>query len=91
MARIASAGRSAYLPLMDETLALRALATVIGDDRLRDRFLALTGLSPDELRQSAGDPGTLAALLDFLAAHEPDLMLVAERLGVKPEALCARF
>ena len=34
---------------------------------------ALTGLDSDELRARAGDPALLAAVLGFLAAHEPDL------------------
>jgi hypothetical protein len=29
----------------------------------------------------------LAACLSFLEAHEPDLIAVADKIGVKPEAL----
>ena len=68
-------------------LALRALAATLADQRLADRFLSLSGIDPPELRQSAGEPHLLAALLRFLEAHEPDLVAVAEELGVKPEAL----
>jgi len=41
------------------------------------------------LRGSIGEPGTLAAVLDFLCAHEPDLMAASEALGVTPAALAA--
>ena len=72
-----------------EELALAALAATLNDERRAQRFLDLTGLSPDELRGRAGDPGLLAALLAFLEAHEPDLMEVAAAIGVRPEALVA--
>jgi hypothetical protein len=70
-------------------LALRALAASLADQRLAERFLSLSGIGPPELRQRADDPALLAALLRFLEAHEPDLVAIAEELGVKPEALVA--
>ena len=70
-------------------LALRALAAALGNQRLATRFLSLSGIDPPDLRQRAGDPVLLAALLRFLEAHEPDLIAIAEELGVKPEALVA--
>ena len=72
-----------------EALALAALAATLNDERRAQRFLDLTGLSPDELRDRAGEPSLLAALLAFLEAHEPDLLEVAATIGVKPEALVA--
>jgi hypothetical protein len=68
-------------------LALAALAATLGGDRRAQRFLDLTGIGTDELRQRAGEPELLAALLRFLEAHEPDLIEVADALGVKPEQL----
>jgi len=56
------------------------------DDRAQ-RLLALTGLTPDELRGGVGDPAVLGAVLEFLAAHEPDLVGAAEALGVEPSVL----
>jgi hypothetical protein len=47
----------------------------------------LTGIGTDELRLRAADPALLAALLRFLEAHEPDLVAVAEELGVEPVVL----
>lgn len=70
-------------------LALRALAATLADQRLAERFLSLSGIDPPDLRQRAGDPDLLAELLRFLEAHEPDLVAVAEDLGVKPDALVA--
>ncbi|WP_294318618.1 DUF3572 domain-containing protein [uncultured Sphingomonas sp.] len=69
------------------TLGLNALVWVIGDDTRRDRFLALTGIDPVELRARAGDPGFLAQLLGHLESYEPDLIACAEALAVAPTAL----
>ena len=70
-----------------ETLALAALAAMLSDERRAERFLSLTGLSPDGIRARLGDPSLLAACIAFLEAHEPDLIAVAEDVGVKPEDL----
>ncbi len=67
-----------------ELLALRALSTALEEKRLAERFLSLSGLTPPELRQLAGEPRLLAAFLGFLEAHEPDLLAVAEQMGVAP-------
>ena len=69
------------------TLGLRALVWVIGDDTRRDRFLALTGIDPAELRARAADPGFLAQLLSHLESYEPDLVACAAALDVPPTAL----
>ena len=70
-----------------EALALAALAATLTDERRAQRFLDLTGLDPQELRASAGERGLLVALLTFLEAHEPDLVAVAQVIGIKPERL----
>lgn len=71
----------------DETLALQALGWILTDEPRRERLLAMTGLSPDNLRTSLDEPGTLGAILQFLAAHEADLMMCADAMGVSPEDL----
>jgi hypothetical protein len=47
----------------------------------------LTGIGTTELRARAAEPALLAALLRFLEAHEPDLIAIAEEVGVGPEVL----
>jgi hypothetical protein len=74
-------------PMDARTLGLFALATALSDERRAKRFLDLTGIGTDELRARAGEPALLAAVIRFLEAHEPDLLAVAEAVGVKPEAL----
>ena len=68
-------------------LALAALAATLGDERRAQRFLDMTGIGTDELRNEASDPRVLAALLRFLEAYEPDLVSVSEALGVPPTTL----
>ena len=70
-------------------LALGALGWVLGSESRAERLLALTGLTPDALRAGLDDPLVLAAVLEFLCAHEPDLVGAAEALGVEPQALVA--
>ena len=70
-------------------LALSALSWLLSDDDRAGRFLGLTGLTPEALREGLGDPATLAAVLDFLCGHEADLVAAADALGVAPQALAA--
>ena len=70
-------------------MALHALAWIAGDERLGPRLLALTGLDAETLRQRAGSPEGLGATLDFLAAHEADLVACAEAIGTTPPHLAA--
>ena len=70
-----------------QALALQALGWVLSDGDRAARFLALTGLDPDALRASLGQSATLAAVLDFLCAHEPDLVAAADALDVAPGQL----
>ena len=70
-------------------LALRALAWVLGDDGRARRFLDLTGLTPDGLRAALAEQATQRAVLEFLCAHEPDLVGASEALGVEPAELAA--
>jgi hypothetical protein len=74
-------------PADPAALALSALVWVLGADDRAQRLLSLTGLTPDDLRGGLGDRAVLGAVLEFLAAHEPDLIAAAEALGVEPREL----
>lgn len=76
-------------PADPQALALAALGWVLADESRAERLLALTGLTPDELRAGLGDAGLLAAVLDFLAGHEADLVAAADALGVEPRDIVA--
>jgi hypothetical protein len=66
---------------------LGALAWVCGDDDRAHRFLALTGIDVAELRARATEPAILAAVGQFLADHEPDLIACADALSISPATL----
>ena len=72
-----------------DTLALNVLAVTLSDAPRAERFLAVTGLSPSGIRARAGDRTVLAACIAFLEAHEPDLISVAEALGLDPAKIVA--
>ena len=72
-----------------ETLVLGALGWVLSDGPRADRLLSLTGLTPEALRAGLGDRAMLGAVLDFVCAHEPDLVAAADSLGVEPQAIAS--
>ena len=60
---------------------------MLADEDRAARLLALTGLTPEALRDGLGDPAVLGAVLEFLCGHEADLILAAHELGVEPQVL----
>jgi hypothetical protein len=73
----------------DASLALAALGWILMEEARAERFLALTGLTPDGLRSALGHPATLSAILAFLMAHENDLVSCATAINSDPAALAA--
>ena len=62
---------------------------MLADETRAQRFLDLTGLTPEQLRDRIETPELQLAVLDFLCAHEPDLLAAAKALGVGPAGLAA--
>jgi hypothetical protein len=67
-----------------QTLAIDALVYLAGDQELMPRFLALTGITADQIRVAAGEPGFLAGVLQFYLAHEPTLVRYCEDTNTDP-------
>jgi hypothetical protein len=67
-----------------ESLAIQALAFLAGEPERLGRFLALSGLGPEQIRLAAAEPGFLAGVLDYLSSDESLLLACAEHLGVDP-------
>ncbi|KQO76877.1 DUF3572 domain-containing protein [Rhizobium sp. Leaf262] len=65
--------------------AIAILGWLASEPDMLARFLALSGLQPNMLRQAVNDPGFLAGLTDFLMSHEPDLMAFCDATGTRPE------
>jgi hypothetical protein len=66
-------------------LAIEALGWLAADGDRLQRFLALSGLGPHNLRSAAAEPRFLAAILDYLASNEALLLDFAAENGRKPE------
>jgi hypothetical protein len=72
-----------------EALALMSLTFLAEDPMRLGRFLSLTGISPEELRQAADAPPTLIAVLDHLMGDESLLLMFAAEKGIAVETLVA--
>lgn len=67
-----------------EQIGLAALVFLTEDEDRLGRFLGETGLSPDDLRASAGTPEGLVAVLDHILGDESLLMVFAAGAGLQP-------
>ena len=67
-----------------KSLAIQALAFLAADPERLGRFLAVTGIGPDEIRAAAREPHFLAGVLDHLASDEPLLIEFANQIGIEP-------
>ncbi len=74
-------------PADPQAIALAVLGWVLTDEDRADRFLALTGIAPEELRARLGEPQVLAEVIDFVLHHEPDLIACADALALNPADL----
>ena len=68
-----------------EILALQALGWLAGDEDRLGRFLALSGLDPATLRDTAGGRDTARAVLDFLLSDEELLLDFCEIAQIRPK------
>lgn len=70
-----------------EALALTCLGFLAEDPRRLGRFLSLTGIDPDTLREEAGTAGVQQAALDYLLTDESLLLMFAANSQVAPETI----
>jgi hypothetical protein len=70
-----------------ETIAVEALTWLAGEPERLGRFIALSGLGPDNLRKAASTPGFLAAILDYLGSNESLLIAFAGESGRLPQTV----
>ena len=68
-------------------MALRALAFLAADETRVERFLALTGVDPGDVRSLIGEAGFQLAVLDHIAGDEPLLLEFTQGEGMKPEVV----
>ena len=70
-----------------ESIGLSALVFLTEDGERLGRFLASTGISPAELKATAGSPKGQAGVLDYLLSDESLLMVFAAEAGIDPGAI----
>lgn len=74
-------------PANAEILALKGLAFLANSDEPLDRFMALSGVGADQLRERADDPEFLAAVMDFLLSDEALLTIFCDNASIDPHDL----
>jgi hypothetical protein len=70
-----------------EKLAIQALSFLAADSTRLGRFLAATGIGPDDIRAAAREPRFLAGVLDHLADDESAMLAFAQETGVSPDLI----
>jgi hypothetical protein len=86
------ANRSFHAPKQfadPESVAIDVLGFLAADPQRLMRFLNLTGLEPETVRDAAGSPGFLAAVLEYVTADETLLVACAAAIGMEPERVAA--
>lgn len=72
-----------------ETIAAQGLAFLTADPHHLQRFLALTGIAPGDLKRRIGTGEVLVAVLNFLAQDESLLLTFAASHRLAPETIGA--
>lgn len=70
-----------------QTIALKALAYLAGDEDWLNHFLTATGMDLQDLKAGAADIGFLAGLLDYFLQNEALLLAFAAAEELAPETI----
>jgi hypothetical protein len=76
-------------PADAEALAARAFSYLAAEPERIGPFLAESGLGPDNVRNVAGTPGFLPAVLDHLIANQDLLVAFADEHELDPATVVA--
>jgi uncharacterized protein DUF3572 len=76
--------RGSFTAEAAETIALQGLAWLASMPDDIDRFLNISGLEAAALRERAGEPEFLAAVLDFLLSDDKLLTGFSDQEGLDP-------
>ena len=66
---------------------MKVLAFLAREDEALGRFLTLSGIHPQDLRERVDDPLLLAAVLDFLLGDDELLTAFAQGEGIDPKVV----
>jgi len=79
-------------PDQAQTVALQALAWLVGNEELCPTFLGATGSSAEDMRARAADPVFLGSVLEFLTMDDAWVMAFCDTIGMAyDQPLMARY
>ncbi|MEP0235171.1 MULTISPECIES: DUF3572 domain-containing protein [Stappiaceae] len=84
-------GRSPSSMTFDKAqeIATEALLHLTREPEQVGRFLAVSGIGPELIREAAEEPGFLAGVLEFYMMDEALLLSYCENSGVRPTMIAA--
>tara|TARA_R110002110_G_scaffold228424_1_gene443815 strand:+ start:147 stop:425 length:279 start_codon:yes stop_codon:yes gene_type:complete len=68
-----------------ETVALNVLNFLADDEERLQRFMTLSGMEPQTLKDNASDPVFLAGILDYLLQDETLVYMFADAYNTTPD------
>ncbi len=74
-----------------ESLALQVLAFLLADPKQISRFLALTGTTPEDLRNVASSRELQTAPLEYILSDEGLLLTFCQEAGVDPAMIAPAY
>jgi hypothetical protein len=82
-------GKSSLTKEQAEAIGVAGLSYLAAEPERIGRFLAVTGLGPENIRAAAKEPSFLPALLDYLLANEHELVAFAAEMDLEPGSIIA--
>jgi hypothetical protein len=79
--------RNSQITLESSDIILKLLVFLSQDEERMTRFLALSGIDPQDLRERHGDPVFQGFLLDYLFQDDQTTSAFCDDVQISPEAL----
>jgi hypothetical protein len=70
-----------------ETIGLQALAFLVKDEEMLQRFLTASGLTPQELKSRFHDSDLLGGVLDMILSDDTVLLAFCNSASLSPESI----
>jgi hypothetical protein len=74
-----------------EMLAIQALGFFAEEPERLGRFLRVTGIASDQIREAAREPNFLAGVLEHMLADDRLLIAFADSAGIDPGAVARAY
>lgn len=74
-----------------EELALAALSLIVADPNIAERFMALAGIEPNQIRQAAHEPQFCQGILAFVMQSDELVVRLAEQEGLAPQTIAKAY